>query len=46
MHCLEPYSNYLDIYTDGSLLENGNCGAAFVLPQHKTEKYYFLGTDS
>ena len=44
LHCLENYSNHLHVYTDGSLLDNGECGAAFSIPQLKLSKSYYLGT--
>jgi ribonuclease HI len=37
------YSSLLKIYTDGSVLENKQAGAAFVIPSFKIEKVYHLG---
>ena len=45
IHCLENYSNHLHLYTDGSLLDNGECGAGFSIPQLKISKSYYLGTN-
>eukprot|EP00745_Piridium_sociabile_P032536 TRINITY_DN5491_c0_g1_i10.p1 TRINITY_DN5491_c0_g1~~TRINITY_DN5491_c0_g1_i10.p1 ORF type:complete len:250 (-),score=-9.43 TRINITY_DN5491_c0_g1_i10:9-758(-) len=42
-HLENRYSNYLKMYTDGSVLENGNAGAAFVIPTQKIEKQYHMG---
>ena len=32
------YSNHEKIYTNGSVLENEQAGAGFVIPESKTEK--------
>ena len=45
IHCLENYSNHLHLYTDGSLLDNGECGAGFSIPQLRISKSYYLGTN-
>ena len=42
-HINNRYSNYLKIYTDGSVLENGDCGSAFVIPLLKVEKSFYIG---
>ena len=42
-HINNRYSNYLKIYTDGSVLENGECGSAFVIPFLKVEKSFYIG---
>jgi ribonuclease HI len=42
-HINNNYSNFLKIYTDGSVLENGNCGSAFVIPSMKLERSFHLG---
>ena len=41
--CQKKYYNHLKIFTDGSVLENKNAGAAFVIPAFKIEKQYYLG---
>ena len=33
----------MKIYTDGSVLENEQAGAGFVIPEFKTEKGFYLG---
>ena len=35
---LADSSNHLKIYTDGSVVENEEAGAGFVIPESKTEK--------
>ena len=42
-HLEEKYFMKLQIYTDGSLLENGHAGAGFVIPDFKMYKSYHLG---
>ena len=42
-HIETYYNDYIHIFTDGSVLENGNAGSAFVIPNMKTEKQYHLG---
>ena len=42
-HIQNKYPSHLKIYTDGSLLENQQAGAAFVIPALKVEKSYFIG---
>ena len=38
--------NYLlQIFTDGSVLDDNNVGAAFVIPELKVERSYYLGSD-
>ena len=44
-HLDSKYSHHLKIYTDGSKLENRETGAAFLIPDLKVEKYYYLGKD-
>ena len=39
----EKYKHHLKVYTDGSILEDGSAGSAFVIPSLKTEKSYHLG---
>ena len=39
----KTYENHLKIYTDGSVLDDGNAGAAFYIPALKTEKLYHIG---
>ena len=33
----------MKVYTDGSVLENEQAGAGFVIPDFKTEKSFYLG---
>ena len=40
-HLSKYYLQYLQIYTDGSKIENGNCGAAFVIPSKNISKQKF-----
>ena len=42
-HLSEEYQNHLKVFTDGSVLENKNAGAAFVIPSLNVEKQYYLG---
>ena len=42
-HLSENYQNHLKIFTDGSVLENKDAGAAFVIPSLNIEKQYHLG---
>ena len=44
-HMHEKYQNHLQIYTDGSVLDDNNVGAAFVIPELKVEKSYYLGSN-
>ena len=43
MHIQNNYPNHLKVYTDGSLLNNGQSGSAFVIPSLKVEKTYSIG---
>ena len=43
LHIIDNYDSHLQIFTDGSLLENNDCGAAFVIPQYNIEKSFYLG---
>ena len=40
---LSDYSNHLKIYAYGSVLENEQADAGFVIPETKTEKSFYLG---
>lgn len=42
-HIAEVYKDYLQIYTDGSVLDNGAVGSAFIIPSLKITKQYHLG---
>ena len=42
-HLASQYSNHLKVFTDGSVLETGKCGAAFVIPDLKIQKSFHLG---
>jgi ribonuclease HI len=42
-HIDSNYANHLKIYTDGSVLDNEQAGAAFVIPHFKIEKSYSIG---
>ena len=44
-HMHEKYQNHLKIFTDGSLLDNNNVGAGFVIPGLKIERSYYLGNN-
>ena len=44
MHVQQKYPNHLKVYTDGSLLNNKEAGAAFVIPSLKVDKSYSVGT--
>jgi hypothetical protein len=37
------YCHYLKVYTDGSVLENGYCGSAYVIPSLKVHKSFHIG---
>ena len=37
------YMNHLKIYTDGSVLDNLDCGAGFVIPDLKIERAFYVG---
>ena len=39
-HMGSQYSNHLKVFTDGSVLETGNCGAAFVIPDLKYKNHF------
>jgi ribonuclease HI/L-rhamnose mutarotase len=43
LHLNEQYSRHLKIYTDGSVLETGEAGAAFVIPEFNISESYYLG---
>ena len=43
LHLDNKYQNHLKVFTDGSVLENKQAGAAFVIPALRIEKSYFLG---
>ena len=38
-HLADNNSNHLKIYTDGSVVENEQAGAGFVIPEFKTEGF-------
>jgi hypothetical protein len=40
-HSCMKYKDHLKIFTDGSVLDNRNVGAVFVIPALKIEKYFF-----
>ena len=42
-HMETNYISHLKVFTDGSVLDNKQAGAAFVIPALKLEKSYFLG---
>ena len=44
-HIEANYMNHLKVFTDGSVLDNRQAGAAFVIPALKIQKSYFLGKD-
>ena len=43
IHLHDTYYNDMKIYTDGSVLENGDVGAGFVIPFLKIKESFFLG---
>ena len=43
IHLHETYYNDMKIYTDGSVLENGDVGAGFVIPYLNIKESFFLG---
>ena len=43
-HIHEQYQNHLQIFTDGSVLDN-NVGATFVIPTLKVERSFYLGSN-
>jgi len=44
-HIGETYCGYFLVVTDGSVVDCGNAGSAFVVPALKMEKSYHLGKD-
>ena len=42
-HIDTNYSRHCKVFTDGSVLDNGQAGAGFVIPYLKKEHAYFLG---
>lgn len=44
-HIFEKYKNHLQIFTDGSLLNKDNIGAAFTIPSLKIEKSFSLNNN-
>ena len=44
-HSYNKYRDHLQIFTDGSVLDNKNVGAAFVIPALRIEKFFFLGNN-
>ena len=42
-HIEKNYSSHCKVFTDGSVLDNGQAGAGFVIPSLKKEHAYFLG---
>ena len=42
-HIQNSYSDHLKIYTDGSLLNNNDAGAAFMIPSLKVERSFYIG---
>ena len=45
-HLSENYQNALKVYTDGSVLENQDCGSAFIIPELNIKRSYNLGKGS
>ena len=37
------YANHIKIFTDGSVLDDGNAGAAFLIPTLNVKQFYYLG---
>ena len=44
-HLANVYSNHLQIFTDGSVSENGDCGSAYIIPALKVERSFHIGKD-
>ena len=42
-HFADNYLNHFHIFTHGSVLENEQAGAGFLIPEFKTEKGVYLG---
>ena len=42
-HMHDKYQHHLQIFTDGSVLDNYNVGAAFAIPALKVERSFYLG---
>ena len=42
-HITDTYGSHLKIYTDGSLLEDGNTGAAFFIQSQNIQKQFYIG---
>ena len=42
-HLYDKYQNSLKVYTDGSVLDSGDCGSAFIIPDLNIKRYYHLG---
>ena len=40
------YHNCLKVYTDGSVLDSGDCGSAFIIPELNIKRSYHLGKGS
>ena len=45
LHSDKMFKDHLQIFTDGSMLDNKDAGAAFVIPTLKIEKFFFLGNN-
>ena len=44
-HLVSQYPYHLKVFTDGSVLESGKSGAAFIIPDLKVHKSFHLGKD-
>ena len=44
-HIHERYQNHLQVFTDGSVLNDNNVGAAFAIPTLKVERSFYLGSN-
>ena len=42
-HISKNYQYHMKIYTDGSVLDSGDCGSAFTIPVLKQQKSFYLG---
>ena len=43
MHLSSTFSEHLKIFTDGSVLDSGNAGAAYIIPDLHIEETFYLG---
>jgi ribonuclease HI len=39
----EKYSQYLKVYTDGSVIEDSSAGSAFIIPALDAKQFFYLG---